>query len=65
MHEVISEVLRVWHFIRHGGETGETLFVDVNAQWVNTIQQNVYAEIELQAINKERLLDVALGDLML
>ena len=65
MHEVISEVLRVWHFIRHGGETGETLFVDVYAQWVNTIQQNVYAEIKLKAINEERLLNIALGDLVL
>ena len=51
MHEVILKVLTVRHFIRHSGKTSKALFVDVYAQRVNTIQQNVYAEIEFEAIN--------------
>lgn len=65
MHEVVLQILVVRQFVRHCCEPGESFLINVDAQWINTIQQNVYTEIELEAVDEERLSDVALGDLML
>lgn len=54
-------VLDSWMNVWRCCEPGESIFVHVESQWTDAGQSNIYSEITLEAIDKERILNIMTG----
>lgn len=61
VHAQVVEVAASWTLVLLCGKPGQALFVNETAQRVDSCDQNIDSQIELQAINEIRLVQVALS----
>ena len=62
MHIEIVEILLLRTYVGLCGESCESLFVDKNSEWFDTINEAIDTQVKLQIVNKVRLCHVALGN---
>lgn len=60
--EIVLQVLLLSLLVFLSGETGQALFVDVDADWIAAINEDVYPHVELQVIDEQWIIDVQLDD---
>jgi hypothetical protein len=65
MHEEVIEIPLAWLLVLARGEARKSILMQVNAQRIDAIDENVEPQVILQAIDEVRLLEVALGDHLL
>ena len=62
MHEQVVHVARCGLFVRLSAEASKSFLVDVHAQWIRAVNENVDSQIILQVIHKMRSVQVVLDD---
>ena len=62
VHCHLRQVALVWRRVRRGGEPGDALVVHVHGQGVHARDKRVYPEVELEPVEKERVVHVPLHD---
>ena len=65
MHIHVSQVLLIWRLKLACRQPAKTLLVKVNAQGVNTTQQDINPQIKLQVVDKEGPIKVPLHHILL
>jgi hypothetical protein len=61
MHAHIVQVVFVWTLVLFSGKPGHSTFVDEAPQWTNACDQHVDAQVKLEFVDEEGLVDVLLG----
>ena len=64
MHEQVVKVASERRHVILRREASETLLINKNSQWYHRRNKNIYAQIELQIIDKEGLVEIALSYVM-
>jgi hypothetical protein len=65
VHKEVVEVAVLRSNVLLSRETGEPLLVNEYPQGVNTVDQDIYSEVELQAIDQVGLMEVSLSDVLI
>lgn len=65
MHELVLQVLSARRHVRLSCKPGQPVFKHKDPQRVNASDQHIDPHIELQALNKERLMQVSLDHVLL
>ena len=64
VHEQVVKVAAERSHVILRGEAGQTLLINKNSQWYYRCDKNIYAQVELQIIDKEGLVEIALSYVM-
>jgi hypothetical protein len=61
MHVNVFQIAALGGLIGLGGESRHALIEEVHLHWVDTVEQNVYSQVKLQAINQVWRINVVLS----
>ena len=56
------QITRRWTLVFNGCKSSEAVFIDVDAQWVNTVDEDVETEIKLKPVNQVGFMHVTLNN---
>jgi hypothetical protein len=62
MHEEVVHIVPIRPNVCFCAKTGESHFVQVDPQWINTVQKNVQSEIVLQIFDDVGSVDILLDN---